>query len=62
LKEFHCCGNQADWLEQSVKRQKPTKARIDVGQPTKKALSVRYAELQKLRQAVLQAESRAKPH
>jgi hypothetical protein len=49
------------WLEQSVRRQRPTKARIGVGQPTKKPLSVRYAELLKLRQTVLQAETRAKP-
>jgi hypothetical protein len=59
--EFHCCENKADWLEQSVRRQRPTKARIDVGQPTKKPLSVRYAELLKLRQTLLRAESRAKP-
>jgi hypothetical protein len=44
-----------------VRRQRRTRARIDAGQPTKKSLRVRYAELLKLRQTVPQAESRAKP-
>ena len=44
----------------SVKRQKLTKGRICVGQPKRKPLSVRYAEVLRLRQAVLQALSEGK--
>jgi hypothetical protein len=46
-----------DWLERSVKRQRPTKVRDKIGQPTKKRLGVRYAEVLRLRQMIEQAQS-----
>jgi hypothetical protein len=42
-----------------VKRRKLKKVKDDVVQPTKKPLSVRYAEVLRLRQAIAQAQSEA---
>jgi hypothetical protein len=47
-------------LERSVKRRR-LKEKKNVGQLTKKPLSVRYAEVLRLRQALLQAQSVVKP-
>jgi hypothetical protein len=45
---------------EDVKRQRSKKAKTNVGQPTKKPLSVRYAEVLRLRQAIQQTQP-AKP-
>jgi hypothetical protein len=50
-----------DGTERRVRRQTPTKARNRVGRPAKKPLGVRYAELLKLRQLMLQLQSEKKP-
>jgi hypothetical protein len=47
-------------LERNVKRQKLTKARIYVGPPSKKPLSVRYAEVLRLREAIIQTQAGTK--
>jgi hypothetical protein len=47
-------------VEQSVKHQKMTKARISVEQPTRKPLSVLYAEVLRLRKLVQQTEAEQK--
>jgi hypothetical protein len=62
-------GNNSELEEQyvflilsgaSVKRQKLPKARISAGQPRKKTLRVRYAEILSLRQAIVQVLSERK--
>jgi hypothetical protein len=47
-------------LERIVKRQKLTKAKIYVGPPSRKPLSVRYAEVLRLREAIMQTQSGTK--
>jgi hypothetical protein len=43
-----------------VKRQKLTEQRLNVGQPPKKTLGIRYAEVLRLRQAILEAQADSK--
>jgi hypothetical protein len=48
-------------LEQSVKRREPKKEKTNDGRAQKPPLSVRYAEVLRLRQALLQTQLAAKP-
>jgi hypothetical protein len=53
--KINCLG----W-SRNVRRQKSMKARTKIGQPTNKPLSERYAEVVRLRQAVLRTQSELK--
>jgi len=54
---------KVEYLEQIVKRPKPKKPSATMGTPKGRPLSVRYAEILKLRQAILrtQSEERSRP-
>jgi hypothetical protein len=44
-------------LDRNSKRQRPTKVRHKIGQPIRKPLGARYAEVLRLRQMIEQAQS-----